>query len=65
MRKSAYGMFTIFNRGTAHAFNPTKKVIDQYTNKETTLLEIHTNKVKEENHKQVYIIDNNGDPVKL
>jgi hypothetical protein len=53
--------FTIFNHGTAHSFNPSKKVIDQYTNKERTLLAIHMDKVVEANDTLVYILDNHGE----
>ena len=52
--------YTIFNRGTPHAFHPAKKVIDKYTNTERTLLDIHMDKVREENHPLVFIIDEFG-----
>lgn len=60
-KKSSFEIYTIFNFGTPHAFNPTKRVIDHSTNKERTLLSIHLDKVREANHPLVYIVDNHGD----
>lgn len=57
--------YTIFNRGTAHSFHPAKKVIDKYTNTERTLLDIHMDKVREEKHPLVYIIDEFGRQVSI
>lgn len=53
--------YTIFNFGTAHSFNPDKKVYDWSTNAERTLLDIHMDKVLEANNrKMVYIFDHEG-----
>ena len=60
MVKRSFEVYTIFNYGTPHAFQPNKKVIDQYTNTERTLLAVHTDKVLEANDPLIYIVDNNG-----
>jgi hypothetical protein len=62
-KKPHHELYTIFNLGTPHAFNPHKKVIDQFTNKERTLLSIHLEKVRESRSKTVYILDNHGKEV--
>lgn len=59
MVKRTYEVYTIFNHGTPHSFQPFKPVIDQYTNTERTLLAIHVDKVIEANDPLVYIVDNN------
>lgn len=59
-KRFSSGMYTIFNYGTPHTFNPHKKIHDPYSNKETTLLKIHLEKVKEANDSLVYILDENG-----
>jgi hypothetical protein len=57
--------YTIFNYGTPHSFNPTKKVIDSSTNKERTLLSVHLEKVREANNPRlVYILDNFGEELR-
>lgn len=65
MAKRSFEIFTIVNYGTNHAFQPRKKVIDQYTNTERTLLDIHTDKVLEANDPLVYIQDNEGKRFKI
>lgn len=62
-KRTHIGMYTIFNHGTPHAFNPNKKVIDQFLNTERTLLDIHTDKVNEAKDPLVYIIDDNGERI--
>lgn len=57
--------YTIYNRGTPHSFHPAKRVIDKYTNTERTLLDIHSDKVREENHPLVYIVDEFGRQVSV
>ncbi len=52
--------YTIYNYGTLHSFSPHKKVIDQYINKERTLLEIHMDRVRLEKSPLVYIVDEWG-----
>lgn len=59
-KRFSTGQFTIFNYGTPHAFNPNKKIHDPWSNKETTLLNIHLAKVKEANDPLVYILDDSG-----
>jgi len=57
--------YTIHNDGTNHAFDPNKKVIHPFENKETTLLDVHLERVEMANsvnskQKRVYITDENG-----
>ena len=54
-------IYTIFNFGTPHSFNPQKRVIDYFTNKESTLLAVHQQKVREANHPLVFIVNNRGE----
>jgi hypothetical protein len=60
IRKNLIGQWSIHNRGTIHAFYPLRKVIDPWTNKETTLLAVHVQKVRDEHSRQVYIVDEDG-----
>ena len=61
MVKRSFEIYTIVNHGTPHAFPPYKKVIDQYTNTERTLLAVHVDKVLEANDpKRVYILNEFG-----
>lgn len=60
MFKSQNPRYTIFNYGTPHSFNPLKKVINPYTNKEGVLLDVHKEKVKEAKDPLVFIVDETG-----
>ena len=60
IRNNKIGQWSIYNRGAAHAFYPLRKVIDPWNNKETTLLAVHVQKVRDENSKMVYIVDEDG-----
>ena len=59
--RKSFEIYTIVNSGTHAAFPPNKKVIDQYTNTERTLLAIHVDKVLEVNDPAVcFIVDSDG-----
>lgn len=61
MVKRSFDVYHISNYGTLHAFNPHKKIIDQYTNTERTLLAVHVDKVLEANDPElVFIVDADG-----
>lgn len=65
LKRSSSGMYTIHNGGTNVAFYPNKKVIHPFENKETTLLDVHWERVElaneqSRNQKLVYITDENG-----
>lgn len=52
--------YILFNHGTTYAFDPDKKRINEFTNKESTLLEIQLDYVNLRNDKAVFILDNHG-----
>ena len=56
--------YTFYNTGMTYTFDPEKRRINEFTNKESNLLEIHLDILRHRRDKGMCILDNRGVEIK-